>query len=130
MDMIESIVVRHRKENKKKCSLQPLVGREGFLFLEYPKTSLPSRKGSFLLSFEGPLLSREDREKTLVLLDGTWRYAMKMHRVLKDSLPQETRSLPCEIVTAYPRRQVDCEDPKRGLASIEALAVAYHLMGY
>jgi pre-rRNA-processing protein TSR3 len=39
------------------------------------------------------------------------------------------RSLPKEFQTAYPRRQNDCPDPKRGLASIEAIFIAYLKMG-
>ena len=40
------------------------------------------------------------------------------------------RSLPSNIVTAYPRKQDDCSDPDRGLASVEALYAAYYMMGY
>jgi pre-rRNA-processing protein TSR3 len=39
------------------------------------------------------------------------------------------RSLPSHYKTAYPRRQLDCPDPERGLASIEALYAAYSILG-
>jgi pre-rRNA-processing protein TSR3 len=39
------------------------------------------------------------------------------------------RSLPDMFVTAYPRRQCDCPDQLRGLASVEALYVAYFITG-
>ena len=34
------------------------------------------------------------------------------------------------LKTAYPREQGDCVDPEPGLASIEALFIAYRLLGY
>ena len=39
------------------------------------------------------------------------------------------RSLPKCIKTAYPRKQSDCSNPERGLASIEAIYVAHLLLG-
>jgi pre-rRNA-processing protein TSR3 len=39
------------------------------------------------------------------------------------------RSLPKGFQTAYPRRQLDCPDPSQGLASIEALYIAFFLLG-
>ncbi len=38
------------------------------------------------------------------------------------------RSLPSHYRTAYPRRQQDCPDPERGLASIEAIYLCYLLL--
>ena len=29
-----------------------------------------------------------------------------------------------------PRKQTECTDPERGLASVEALFIAYHILGY
>jgi pre-rRNA-processing protein TSR3 len=40
----------------------------------------------------------------------------------------EERSIPKGWRTAYPRRQDDCEDPSTGLASIEAIAIAYLIL--
>jgi pre-rRNA-processing protein TSR3 len=42
--------------------------------------------------------------------------------------PLIRRSLPGYIKTAYPRRQDSCDDPERGLASLEALFIAYTLL--
>ena len=39
------------------------------------------------------------------------------------------RSLPKDIVTAYPRKTPDGSDPSNGLASVEALYMARLLMG-
>ena len=40
------------------------------------------------------------------------------------------RSLPGHFVTAYPRKQEDCPDPERGLASVEALYIAHQILGH
>ena len=124
---LPTIILRHRRENLKKCSLRGLEPRKDLSFFTYPKDLLPDLTNYVLLSFDGPQLSITDREKGLLLIDGTWRYAMAMLKNtpgLKD-LPR--RSLPPEIQTAYPRKQEDCENPERGLASVEALYLAYLL---
>lgn len=130
MTLPPTIILRHRRENLKKCSLRGLETREDIRFFSYPKGSLPLLDGYIMLSLEGPLLSREDSGRGLFLLDATWRYAEVMQRyVLKDQPALINRSLPAHVRTAYPRRQEDCADPERGLASVEALYVAYLLMG-
>lgn len=126
-NFLPTIILRHRRENLKKCSLRGLESREDLLFFTYPKDSLPPLSGYVLLSFDGPPLCPDDRG--IVLLDGTWRYAHTMYKNTPElsTLPQ--RSLPREFKTAYPRKQEDCAEPTRGLASIEALYVAYLLLG-
>jgi len=120
------VIVRHRKENLKKCSLRGLETRADFLFVPYPlRDPLPCLDNYVVLSLEGPPLSQGDEERGLVLLDGTWRYAQKMAATVSH-LPR--RSLP-SLQTAYPRRQEDCHDQSRGLASIEALFAAFHILG-
>ena len=39
------------------------------------------------------------------------------------------RSIPAGFVTAYPRRQTACPDPDAGLATIEAIYIAYTILG-
>lgn len=125
-----TIILRHRRENLKKCSLRGLESREDMHFFTYPKDTLPNLDGYIMLSFDGVELSRSDADKGLFLIDATWRYAEVMQRsVLSKSRKLEVRSLPPNIKTAYPRRQDDCHEPERGLASVEALYVAYLLMG-
>lgn len=82
-----------------------------------------------LLAIEGPPLTSADADKGLFVLDGTWRLAVKMRSFVERVGAPPLRSLPGSLRTAYPRRQADCEDPLRGLASIEAIYAAYHLMG-
>jgi len=119
-----TIIVRHRKERLKKCSLHGLEQREDFRFYSYPLKSAPPIKGYVLLSVDAPeILSIEDRYRGLLLLDATWRLAGKMEKALQLQDMVIHRSLPGHIETAYPRRQ----DEKRGLASVEALYLAYLL---
>ena len=126
-----TIIFRHRKENLKKCSLQPLVERQDFRFYSYPlKEALELPSQTYLLSFDGPPLTEADKEANLIILDATWKLATHMEKGLApliEHLPR--RSLPTIIRTAYPRRQTACKDPDRGLASIEAIYLAYLAMG-
>jgi pre-rRNA-processing protein TSR3 len=121
----KTLILRHRRENLKKCSLQPLLGHPDFLFLTYPKDPLPNLSRYVLLKMGAPLLTVEDREKGIFLIDGTWRLASVMER---RCIPVEERSLPCYFRTVYPRRQTLCPEPEQGLASIEALFLAYSIL--
>lgn len=124
-----TIILRHRRENLKKCSLRGLETRCDMRFLTYPKESFSPSTDYFLLSFEAPLLSEADRDLGIFLIDGTWRYAERMERQIPPPHFFQRRSLPSHFQTAYLRRQEDCPEPSRGLASIEALFLAYHLLG-
>lgn len=130
MQSPEVIIYRHRKENTKKCSLQPLVGRPGWTFFTYPKEPLVCPKKTVVLSMNAPLLTTKDRHRPLLVIDGTWRYAQLMQRQTPLIQDLEERSLPEGIKTAYPRKQEDCPDPTAGLASIEALYIAYVILGW
>lgn len=121
-------VLRHRRENLKKCSLRGLEQRPDFRFLTYPNTILPDLSHYVMLAFDGPPLSPADSHKGLLILDATWRYAEKMMRFVDSQVSLERRSLPRTLKTAYPRRQDDCPFPEYGLASIEAVYVAYLMM--
>lgn len=122
-----TVILRHRRENLRKCSLRGLEGRADLRFFTYPQHPLPPLKGYVLLTLGAPPLSAADKEGGLLLIDGTWRLAQTM----KAQLPGRylERSLPAGFLTAYPRRQDDCTDPERGLASVEALYIAYTLLG-
>jgi rRNA small subunit aminocarboxypropyltransferase len=126
LSQMQTIIWRHRRENLKKCSLRGLEGRDDFAFFTYPTDELPDLGGYVALSFDGPPLTREDAASGLLLIDGTWRYAERMAAQLP---PLEQRSLPTHFQTAYPRRQGDCSEPSRGLASIEALYLALTILG-
>ena len=118
-----TIILRHRKENLKKCSLRGLENRPDMHFFTYPLESpQPNLESYVVLAVDAPPLTGEDKDKGIFLIDGTWRYAEKMLQSLHRPLP--LRSLP-EVATAYPRRQ----EVKQGLASIEALYLAYKILG-
>jgi pre-rRNA-processing protein TSR3 len=126
----KNLILRHRKENLKKCSLEGLCGRADTLFLTYPKESLPSLAGYCLLNLDAPPLSDQDAHLGIFLIDATWIYAEKMVRFAMDQEPNLIqRSIPAGWRTAYPRKQSGCSDPNAGLASIEALWIACQILG-
>ena len=120
-----TVIVRHSHENPKKCSVLPLKGRPDLLFLNYPVTRRPDLAGYVRLAAEGPELSAADADSGLLLLDGSWRWAAAMTRDFEDVPP---RSL-CGWKTAYPRVSKQGTDPGNGLASVEALYIAYATLG-
>jgi len=121
-----TIIVVHPKERKSKCSVQPLRKRDDFIFWKFPRKE-PEKLTTYVrLGMEGPEISRDDADRGLLVLDGTWRLAEKMEGDYEE-LP--VRSLPV-WETAYPRVSKQFDDPGAGLATIEAIFIAYHLMGY
>jgi len=129
-DYPPTVIYRHRRENLKKCSLRGLESRSDIQFFTYPKDPLPMLDGYVVLEVGAPELTLDDAQLGLCLFDATWRYAEVMTRQSSQFLEKTVkRSIPNNIRTAYPRRQDDCSDPELGLASVEALFVAYHIMG-
>lgn len=124
-----TVIIRHQRENLNKCSLRGLERRPDLQFLNYPNGQLPALSGYLLLAIDGPPLTSADQQHGLLLLDATWRYAAVMRRYVDSLVCLECRSIPAGFVTAYPRRQTECPDPEAGLASVEALYIAYHLTG-
>jgi pre-rRNA-processing protein TSR3 len=122
-----TVILRHRRENLKKCSLRGLESKDHFLFFTYPKNSLPNLDGYIQLELNALPLSKKDSVYGVFLIDGTWSLAKTMSKSVKQQLIK--RSLPSELKTAYPRRQTECDDPERGLASIEALYATYIILG-
>jgi pre-rRNA-processing protein TSR3 len=122
-----TFILRHRKENLKKCSLRGLEQRPDIRFFTYPKEELPDLSKHVLLTLDAPVLTEADGEYGIFLIDATWAHAETIFKQLPPV--RLMRSLPSGFETAYPRRQEDCSDPKRGLASIEALYIAYQILG-
>jgi pre-rRNA-processing protein TSR3 len=119
-----TVIVRHTHENPRKCSVLPLRGRADVVLLTYPVKDRPPLDGYIRLAAEGPPLSPSDAEKGILLLDGSWRWAAAMTQAFLD-VPARSLS---GWRTAYPRVSKLGTDPDNGLASIEALFVAYHLL--
>ncbi|MCA9015386.1 MAG: DTW domain-containing protein [Planctomycetaceae bacterium] len=121
-----TIIVVHPKERKSKCSVQSLRTREDFIFWKYPRKEPDQLTHYVRLGMGGPQISQADAASGLLVLDGTWRLAEKMEAAFEE-LP--VRSLPV-WETAYPRVSKKNTDPAAGLATIEAIFIAYHLLGY
>ena len=123
--MFPTIILRHRRENLKKCSLTGLETHPALHFLTYPTSALPDLSNYIVLKVGAPPLTLEDAPKGLFLIDATWRLAAIMGKVVPE---MEARSLPPGFKTAYPRRNTDCPDPGAWLSSIEALYIAHRLL--
>lgn len=122
-------ILRHQRENLKKCSLRGLEKRSDCRFFTYPTSVLPETSSYLLLAIDAPPLLPSDANHGLFLLDATWRYAAKMLQFVENRVSIEKRSIPRGFRTAYPRCQNDCPNPEEGLASIEALYIAYVILG-
>lgn len=118
-------IVVHPRENRKKCSVEPLRGTEGFVFSRYPEPEPAQLPDYVRLAMDGPLLSENDAGCGLLVLDGTWRLALKMHERYAAIPP---RRLPPSR-TGYPRVSRYGVDPEQGLATIEAIYVAHRMLG-
>jgi pre-rRNA-processing protein TSR3 len=120
-----TVIIRDAHENPRKCSILPLRGRPDLRFFTHPARGLPDLSGYVRLAAEGPALSAADAGRGLVLLDGSWRRAGGMGRDFADVPPRSLSG----YRTAYPRTSKRGTDPDNGLASVEALFLAYHLLG-
>ena len=116
-----TIIVVHPRENRRKCSVEPLRSHADFRFWTFPERGPESLDGYVRLGIGGPLLSEADQHSGLLVLDGTWRLAQRMEPSFAN-IP--VRSIPVWY-TAYPRVSKVFEDPLSGLATIEAIYAAY-----
>lgn len=123
-DYLPTIIIIHPKERRKKCTVEPLRGRDGFVFWKFPNIGQESLDGYVQLGLDGPPLTRDDADRGLLVLDGTWRFAAQMEAAFA-RIP--VRSLP-GWKTAYPRVSKLFADPSGGLATIEAIYAAYTLL--
>ncbi len=120
-----TVIVRSLHENPKKCSVLPLRGRADLLFLTYPVKDRPPLEGYIRLAAEGEPLTAAGAGCGLLLLDGSWRRADAMTRAFADIPPRSLSG----YRTAYPRVSKRGDDPANGLATAEALFLAYHILG-
>jgi pre-rRNA-processing protein TSR3 len=120
-----TIIVRHPKENPRKCSILPLKGRNDLIFMNYPIKKLSPLENYLRLAAEGPELSPADADAGFLLLDGSWRWVKAMTRDFQDVPPRSLHG----YGTAYPRTSKQGTDPDNGLATVEALFLAYHILG-
>ncbi|MEM1453313.1 MAG: DUF367 domain-containing protein [Planctomycetota bacterium] len=127
MGGLDVLVVRDPRESAKKCSLVPLKGLAGIEFVEYSPERRVDGGGRVLLDPEGEPIGAGDRGLPLLVLDSSWRRLPKLAATV-DGAPVRRRLPP--LVTAYPRKSRDFEDPGEGLASVEALYAALVLLGH
>ena len=121
------LIIVRRRENRAKCTIQPLLGTPGFDFLHYPLRQKPDLSHYLLLAPSAPPLTIADACRPLLLLDASWRYSVTMRKAIE---PIEARSIPCGWRTAYPRRSKIHTDPDTGLATVEALFAAFCVLGH
>jgi pre-rRNA-processing protein TSR3 len=103
----------------------PLRGRGDLVFLTYPVARPPLLHDYLRLAAEGEELSPNDADRGLLLLDASWRWAEPMNQAFIHVPPRSLHG----YRTAYPRKSKRGTDPENGLASIEALFLAYHILG-
>ncbi len=120
---MKTVILRHRRENLKKCSLRGLEKRDDLIFYTYPVDPIPDYSQYLLLKVGAPTLSIEDQSRGLFLIDGTWRLSSIMEKELPFKM--QARSLPLHFRTAYPRKP----NPETGLATVEALYIAHQILG-
>ena len=79
VEFLPTIILRHRKENLKKCSLRGLEKRDDMKFYTYPQQMDFSLDGYVMLYLDenAPELSINDLSKGLFFLDSTWSYEKK-----------------------------------------------------
>ena len=124
---LSALIVVRRRENRVKCTIQPLRGTPGLEFINYPLRAKPDLSHHLLLAPDALPLTRADAGRPLLLLDGSWRHAAQMRKVIG---PVEARSIPCAWRTAYPRVSKVQADPETGLATVEALFAAGCILGH
>ncbi len=120
-----TVLMIHPKENRAKCSLEPLRGREDLQFVNFSAKRLLEFPGYVRLAPSGQSLGEADRDLGILLVDASWRHAERMHAHYA-AVP--LRSL-AGYRTAYPRVSKTFADPPEGLASVEALYIAYRILG-
>lgn len=120
-----TVIVRHRRENPRKCTILPLRGRSDLVFLTFPVHHRPALEGYVRLAADGPELTCADAAAGVLLLDGSWRWASTMTAAFEEVPPRSLHG----YRTAYPRISKRGTDPDNGLASVEALFLAYHILG-
>jgi rRNA small subunit aminocarboxypropyltransferase len=120
-----TILVVHPRENRAKCSLEPLRGRADLRFVKFAPQLELDLGGYVRLAVDGEPLTAADRDRGLLLLDGNWRRADPMNRAFARVPGRSLRG----FKTAYPRTSKLRTDPAEGLASVEALYIALTILG-
>jgi len=127
MTAVATTVIRHPKERLAKCSLRFLHERPEITFLRARAGFAFDGTGFTLLAVDAEPLSAADAGRPLLLLDSSWRWLPQLLAAVTGAPVR--RSIPGSVRTAYPRQSKVFDDPKAGLASVEALYVARRILG-
>lgn len=127
LDYPPTIIIREPNEHTHKCSIYPIKGkRDDVIFHTWPVNLKSEWTEQYIrLAPDGPELSKADCDKGILLLDASWRRAKPMVRAYEEIEPRSLNG----YVTAFPRVSKLGTDPDNGLASIEALFIAYQILG-
>lgn len=117
-------ILYHPRERLSKCTLRPLWGRDDLKLTTWPAVD-PIPADALLLHVDGEPVTVADRGRTVLLVDGTWRQALRMGT----HLGRFERRAVLGFRTAFPRKSKLMPDPADGLASSEALYAAALSMG-
>lgn len=120
------LILVRRGEAPAKCTVRPLRGMPGLEFRSYPLRTRLDLSNHLVLAPDAPPLTIADAGRPLLVLDASWRHALRMRKVLG---PVEGRSIPPGWRTAYPRHSKIHSDPETGLATAEALFAAQFICG-
>ena len=112
--LLSALIIVRRRENRAKCTIQPLRGTPGLDYLPYPLRVKPDLSRHLLLTPDAPPLTAADAGRPLLLLDASWRHAVIMRKAVE---PVEARSIPPGWRTAYLRVSKVQADPDTGLAT-------------
>ena len=123
---VDVLIVRDPRESNAKCSLTPLRGLPAITFAPYHHETRVDAGRRILLHPDGEELSDRDRGTPLLLVDCAWRRVPRLLATIDGEFSH--RRLP-PLATAYPRQSKLQADPDVGLASVEALYAALHLLG-
>lgn len=128
-DLQPDMIITDR-ESPQKCSIEPLRGRNDLRFFHSDQLEVLSANtfaGCLFLHIDGPPLQPEDEQQPLLLLDASWKRALKLSKLpIFDGLTK--RSL-TGFNTRYPRVSKTYALPNGGLASVEALYAARLIQG-
>ena len=125
-------VLIDKKENPRKCTIQPLKGRPDLAlrFFSGARAIAPFA-ADCLLHVDGENLAEIPRGslRSLALIDCTWRKVAPTLQRVPRPLPRLVR-IPDGFLTAYPRMNKEGNDPSEGLATVEALFIGAAFLGF
>ena len=125
-------ILMDKRENPRKCTIHPLKDRPDFEVRYFSKNRpIAAFTADCLLHIDGEDLSSlpKGRFQSLALIDCTWKKVGPALGRVARPLPPLVR-IPSGFTTAYPRKNMEGNDPEGGLATIEALFIAAAFLGF